>query len=92
MGEETAFDELKNQLKLGVFSGYKAQFVLQDLWSVLIFYNIRSMFIHVAEKELNGQKLKGQINRNIAITIVKKIGLICCFQSIKEYMLKLRLT
>ncbi|BDS11494.1 IS4 family transposase [Aureispira anguillae] len=71
-GEETAFDELKNQLKLGVFSGYKAQFVLQDLWSVLIFYNIRSMFIHVAEKELNGQKLKGQINRNIAITIVKK--------------------
>ena len=71
-GVETAFDELKNQLKLGVFSGYKTQFVLQDLWSVLIFYNIRSMFLHVAEKELNAKKSNHQINRNIAITIVKK--------------------
>ena len=42
-GVETAFDEIKNQLKLGMFLGYKTKVVLQDLWSVLIFYNIRSM-------------------------------------------------
>ena len=42
-GIETAFDEIKNQLKLGVFSGYKSLFVFQDLWATFIFYNIRAI-------------------------------------------------
>jgi len=71
-GVETAFDELKNQLKLGMFSGYKTKFVLQDLWSVLIFYNIRSMFLHVTQSKLDNEKRDCQINRNIAISILQK--------------------
>lgn len=71
-GVETAFDELKNQLKLGVFSGYKTNIVLQDLWSVFIFYNIRSMFLLEAQSQLDQEKQSCQINRNIAISILQK--------------------
>lgn len=71
-GVETAFDEIKNQLKLGMFSGYKTNIVLQDLWSVFIFYNIRSMFLNDAQSKLDEVKKDGQINRNIAIAILKK--------------------
>lgn len=71
-GVETAFDEIKNQLKLGVFSGYKTKFVLQDLWSVFIFYNIRSMFLQKAQSQLDKVKKNYQINRNIAISILQK--------------------
>jgi len=71
-GVETAFDEIKNQLKLGVFSGYKTNVVLQDLWSVFIFYNIRSMFLKQAQLELEKVKNDYQINRNIAISILQK--------------------
>jgi len=71
-GVETAFDEIKNQLKLGLFSGYKTNVVLQDLWSVFIFYNIRSMFLQEAQTKLDKVKKDCQINRNIAITILQK--------------------
>ena len=71
-GVETAFDEIKNQLKLGVFSGYKTNLVLQDLWSVFIFYNIRSMFLLQAQLQLDEVKQDCQINRNIAISILQK--------------------
>lgn len=71
-GVETAFDEIKNQLKLGVFSGYKTEIVLQDLWAVFIFYNIRAMFLQQAQSELDTIKKDCQINRNIAITILHK--------------------
>lgn len=70
-GVETAFDEIKNQLKLPVFSGYKTQIVMQDLWAVFIFYNIRAMFLFSAEEDLNREKENTQINRNLAITIIK---------------------
>ena len=71
-GVETAFDEIKNQLKLGMFSGYKTNVVLQDLWSVFIFYNIRSMFLQEAQLQLDQQKKEVQINRNMAISILLK--------------------
>jgi len=64
-GVETAFDELKNQLKLGVFSGYRTNIVLQDMWS-------GSMFLQAAQEELDRTKRDCQINRNIAITIMQK--------------------
>ena len=51
-GVETAFDEVKNQLKLTIFSGYKYQTVLQDIWAVFIFYNIRALLIFEAEREM----------------------------------------
>ena len=51
-GVETAFDEVKNQLKLSLFSGYNYQTVLQDIWAVFIFYNIRSLLIFKAEQEI----------------------------------------
>lgn len=71
-GVETAFDEVKNQLKLAIFSGYKTNVVLQDLWAVFIFYNIRAMFLQSAQNELNKIKKDHLINRNIAISILQK--------------------
>ena len=70
-GVETAFDEIKNQLKLPVFSGYKSQIVFQDLWAVFIFYNIRAMFLSHAEYDLNQEKKDHQVNRNTAVTIIR---------------------
>lgn len=70
-GVETAFDEIKNQLKLPVFSGYKSQIVFQDLWAVFIFYNIRAMFLSHTEYDLNQKKKEQQINRNTAIAIIR---------------------
>ena len=70
-GVETAFDEIKNQLKLPVFSGYKSQIVFQDLWAVFIFYNIRAMFLSHAEHDLNQEKKDHQVNRNTAVTIIR---------------------
>lgn len=70
-GIETAFDEIKNQLKLAVFSGYKPQFVFQDLWANFIFYNIRAIFLSHAQFQLDKEKNDWQINRNIAVTIIK---------------------
>ena len=62
-GIETAFDEIKNQLKLAVFSGYKSLFVFQDLWAVFIFYNIRAIFLSHAQKELDIEKANCQTVR-----------------------------
>lgn len=55
-GIETAFDEIKNQLKLGVFSGYHYQAVMQDIWSVFSFYNIRSMLIFTIERQIEVER------------------------------------
>ena len=54
-----------------MFSGYKTNVVLQDLWSVFIFYNIRSMFLQQAQLQLDKVKQDCQINRNIAISILQ---------------------
>lgn len=80
-GIETAFDEVKNQLKLGVFSGYNYQSVLQDIWAVFIFYNLRSLLIFESEQNLpksidpeikrTPKSPKVQINRNIAIAVIR---------------------
>jgi len=77
-GVETAFDEVKNQLKLGVFSGYNYHTVMQDIWAVFIFYNLRSLLIFYSEQTLDNRPpskrrkyKKHQVNRNIAITIIR---------------------
>ena len=67
-----AFDEIKNQLKLAVFSGYKSKFVLEDLWAVFIFYNIRAIFLNHAQSKLDNIKKDHQINRNITVAILHK--------------------
>jgi len=102
-GIETAFDEIKNQLKLAVFSGYKSQIVFQDLWAVFIFYNIRALFLFHAENDLNQNENDLQINRNIAITIIRNSwdflflkpllskALEKLFQLLKRYHFKIRI-
>lgn len=77
-GVETAFDEIKNQLKLGLFSGYSYQKVMQDIWSVFIFYNFRSILLFQVEKDIKKQKNPTenkcqdiQVNRNVAISIIQ---------------------
>lgn len=71
-GVETAFDEIKNQMKMAMFSGYKSHTVVQDIWSVFIFYNIRGIFIKHAQKLLDKRKKSNLINRNFAVSVLKK--------------------
>lgn len=68
-GVETAYNYFKNTLMLGTFSGYSALAVKQDIWCVLIAYNLQSILQYECEdilKNINKKrKVEYKINRNI---------------------------
>ena len=74
-GIETAFDDMKNKLELENFTGSTPIIMEQDIYSTGYLYNIMNDIIQDAEKERNdtdnNYMHKMQINRNIAIGIVK---------------------
>lgn len=85
-GIEDCFKVLKTIQMLGIFSGYSAQVVQQDIWSNLIFYNLQTTIIQEAEIKLqiiNEKRAKKpsknkknknngyKINRNIATGVLQ---------------------
>lgn len=68
-GVETAYNYFKNTLMLGTFSGYSALAVKQDLWCVLIAYNLQTIIQYDCQEDLasiNKRRKKAyKINRNI---------------------------
>lgn len=61
---------------LGIFSGYSALAVLQDIWCVLIHYNLQTITEYDCKKELatinNRRQETYKINRNIGAGTLKK--------------------
>lgn len=72
---ETFYDELKNKLKLGEFSGYSVQSIYQDFYSTLFVSNIQSLIVGQLNEELeqkkNNTKYRYKVNANISYGILK---------------------
>ncbi len=71
---ETFYDELKNKLKVGFFSGYSALSIFQDFYSSLFVSNIQSLLVTGINDELKRkQKTKYQykVNANVSYGILK---------------------
>lgn len=68
-GGETAYNYFKNTFMLGTFSGYSALAVKQDIWCVLINYNLQSIIQYDCEQDLETinkrRKEDYKINRNV---------------------------
>ncbi len=72
---ETAYNVLKNRMKLEEFSGYRNQLIRQDIYSCIWLYNIIMMYILEANEqdEIPQNRYKNHMKRNTnqAIGIVK---------------------
>jgi Transposase DDE domain len=68
-GIETAYNYFKNTFMLGTFSGYSPTAVKQDIWCVLIMYNLQTILQYDCQKELEAinkkRKADYKINRNV---------------------------
>jgi hypothetical protein len=72
---ETFYDELKNKLKLGDFSGYSVQSIYQDFYSSLFVSNIQTLLVGEINDELKEKeqetKYLYKVNANISYGILK---------------------
>ena len=72
---EIFYDELKNKLKVGNFSGYSKQVIYQDFYSTLFVSNIQTLLIGEINDELKqvqGQtKYQYKVNTNVSYGILK---------------------
>jgi hypothetical protein len=75
-GIETVFDQVKNLLKAGVFSGYSAHSCQQDLWALPIVFNLQTVLMLAGEPALKKRCRKRakayQINRNVGLDSLKR--------------------
>lgn len=73
---ETAYNTLKNKMKLEEFSGYRSTIIRQDIYSSVWLYNyIQLTVIEASEKHEipeDRYKYKMKFNQNFAIGLVKK--------------------
>lgn len=72
---ETFYDEIKNKLKLGNFSGYSIQTIYQDFYSTLFVSNVQSLLVKELNEELEQKKDQTKyiykVNANISYGILK---------------------
>lgn len=72
---ETYYDELKNKLKLGCFSGYSDQSIQQDFNAVLLVSNIQTLLVTEINDELAQQekqtKYQYKVNTNLSYGFLK---------------------
>lgn len=68
---ETAYNILKNKMKIEEFSGYRERLILQDIYACIWLYNIIMMrIIEINEEnEIPEERYKYEMKRNINITI-----------------------
>ncbi len=79
---ETSYNQMKNRMKMEEFSGYKPEFILQDLYADMWMYNIVSLKIMESnEKKALTQKEDGEYT--IKRSFNKTVG------TLKRYFLKM---
>lgn len=64
-GVETFYDELKNKLKVGCFTGYSKISILQDFFCAIFISNLQSIIVNDLQDELNLKNHKTKINYKI---------------------------
>ena len=74
-GVETFYDELKNKLKVGCFTGYSKISILQDFFCAIFISNLQSIIVNDLQEELNIKnhktKLNYKINGNLSYGFLK---------------------
>lgn len=84
---ETFYDELKNKIKLGNFSGYSIHSIYQDFYSSLFVSNIQTLLVGQINDELKEKehqtKYLYKVNANISYGVLKN-RIIELFYSDKE--------
>ena len=74
-GVETFYDELKNKLKVGCFTGYSKISILQDFFCAIFISNLQSIIVNDLQEELNLKnhktKLNYKINGNLSYGFLK---------------------
>ncbi len=74
-GIETFYDELKNKLKVGCFTGYSKISILQDFFCAIFISNLQSIIVNDLQDELNLKnhktKLNYKINGNLSYGFLK---------------------
>lgn len=72
---ETFYDELKNKLKLGSFSGNSKHVIYQDFYSTIFVSNIQTLLIEEINEEIKeergSKKYEYKINTNVSYGIIK---------------------
>lgn len=101
-GVETSYHQLKNTLMLGTFSGYSALAVEQDIWCVVVAYNLQTILAGGCQAGLaasNSRRRKPyKLNRNVGwgsirlwlkdLVIGSAVGLGCCIGRIEELLVR----
>jgi hypothetical protein len=74
-GIETYYDELKNKLKVGYFTGYSKISILQDFYCAVFISNLQSLIVNDLQEELKiknkNTKLDYKINTNLSYGFLK---------------------
>lgn len=74
-GIETFYDELKNKLKVGCFTGYSKISILQDFFCAMFISNLQSVIVNDLQEELSiknrNTKLDYKINTNLSYGFLK---------------------
>ncbi len=75
---ETYYDELKNKLKLEVFSGYSNQSILQDFYATIFVSNVQTLIVDELNEELqdkNRNKYQYKVNTSLSYGFMKNRAL-----------------
>ncbi|WP_421921279.1 IS4 family transposase [Marinifilum sp.] len=73
-GVENFYDELKNKIKVELFSGYSNQCILQDFYAALFISNIQTLMVTELNDELQENqttKYKYKVNSNLSYGFLK---------------------
>lgn len=74
-GVETFYDELKNKLKVELFSGYSNQSILQDFYTALFVSNVQTLIVNEIKDEIITETKENQyeykVNTNLSYGFLK---------------------
>jgi len=73
-GVETLYDELKNKLKVELFSGYSKHSIFQDFYATLLVSNVQSLIVGEINEELKKKKTtkyEYKVNNNLSYGFLK---------------------
>lgn len=72
---ETFYDELKNKLKVELFTGYSQRAILQDFYAAILVSNIQSIIVNDIKEEIaienQSKKYEYKVNNNLSYGFLK---------------------
>lgn len=93
-GIETAIFVLKSYFQAATFSSYTLPAVEQEIWAMFTMYNLQSILLFSQQKEVQKiqqqRQYRYQINRNVAIGLIKRYLPSIFLDDVKSWYAKLK--